>query len=155
VVLHVHFDQWPMLVTVVSGKLTDADVNVLTQANESALRRGGPFVSMADVTLMTAVPTALQRKTYATWRKEHFDLLRRHVVAVGFVVGDRPLLRGGLTALSWVAPHPSPEGYFAEREEAIAWLRKVLDSNGGTPRPSWRPSIRPRVSNASDAKRSR
>jgi hypothetical protein len=155
VVLHVHFDQWPMLVTVVSGKLTDADVDVLTQANASALQRGGPIISMADITLMTAVPTALQRKTYASWRKDHFDALRRNVVAVAFVIGERPLLRGGLTALSWLAPHPSPEGYFAEREEAVAWLRKHLDKTGGTPRSSWRPSIPPRVSSASDAKRPR
>jgi hypothetical protein len=154
-VLHVHFDQWPMLVTVVSGKLTDADVDTLTQANASALERGGPIISLADVTLMTAVPTALQRKTYASWRKDHFDAMRRHVIAVAFVVGERPLLRGGLTALSWVAPHPSPEGYFAEREEAIAWLRKHLEGSGGVPRPSWRPSVAPRVSGGSNGKRPR
>jgi hypothetical protein len=153
-VLKVELDAWPMLLTTVSGVLADADVGALMAGNAAAIARGGRFISLVDITELNAVPTALQRKTYAGWRNAHFEELRRHVVAVAFVVGDRPLLRGGLTALSWLAPHPSPEGFFAGREEAVDWLHKRLDADG-TPRSTpWRPSVRP-TSRAPGARRER
>jgi hypothetical protein len=127
-VLTVQFAPWPLLLTVVSGTLTDADVVTLKTSNEAALQRGGRIISLVDVTQVAAVPTALQRKNYAAWRKEHFAALQRHVVAVGFAVGDRPLLRGGLTALSWLAKHPSPEAFFAGRNEALDWLHAQLEN---------------------------
>ncbi len=141
--LQVKLDSWPMLVTEVSGKLADSDIDILRAGNESALRRGGRFISLVDVSQMVEVPTALQRQTYAAWRKAHFEELRRHVIAVGFVVGDRPLLRGGLTALSWLAKHPSPESFFSEREDALMWLRarQMADANAQAAR-AWRASER-------------
>jgi hypothetical protein len=129
-VLKVELGSWPLLLTVVSGKVSDADVEALKRSNEEALARGGRWISLVDITALTEVPTAVQRRTYAAWRKAHFEALRRHVVAVAFVVGDRPILRGGLTALSWLAQHPSPEAYFATREEALAWLHARLDQDG-------------------------
>jgi hypothetical protein len=128
-VLQVHFAPWPLLVTQVTGTLSDADVDALREANSAALRRGGRFISLVDITGIDAVPTPLQRQTYAAWRKEHFAELKRHVVAVAFVVGDRPLLRGGLTALSWLAKHPSPEAFFAERSAGLAWLHARLEAD--------------------------
>jgi hypothetical protein len=125
-VLQVKLDSWPMVVTEVSGKLADSDLDILRTTNEGALRRGGRFISLVDVSQMTEVPTAVQRQTYAAWRKAHFEELRTRVIAVAFVVGDRPLLQGGLTALSWLAKHPSPESFFVEREDAIMWLRARL-----------------------------
>jgi hypothetical protein len=132
-----------MVVTEVSGKLADSDLDHLLSGNESALRRGGRFISLADVSQMTEVPTPLQRQTYAAWRKAHFDELRRQVIAVAFVVGDRPILRGGLTALSWLAKHPSPESFFSEREDAVMWLRARLMADASvSSRPSWKSSAR-------------
>jgi hypothetical protein len=129
-VLKVEFAPWPLLVTTVSGRMTDADIETLRRSNDEAIARGGRIISLVDITEVAEPPTAVQRRTYAAWREAHFAALRRHVVAVAFVVGDRPILRGGLTALSWLAQHPSPEAYFATREEGLAWLDVRLDQDG-------------------------
>jgi hypothetical protein len=131
----------PLLVTTVSGTLVDADIDTLRSSNEQALRNGGRLISLVDVSQIASVPTPLQRRTYAAWRRDHYDELKRHIVAVAFVVGDRPILRGGLTALSWLARHPSPEAYFAERADALQWLHERLEAVETPQRPKARRSM--------------
>jgi hypothetical protein len=91
--LHVQFDRWPLLVTVVSGRVTDEDVDALCKANMSAFRRGGRFISLVDLIALEVVPTALQRRTYAAWRKEHYEELRAHRAVLG---GQASFARGVL-----------------------------------------------------------
>ena len=117
---------WPLLVTEVRGVVSDSDVDYLEQQNDRALTRGGQFISLVDVTRLDTVPSAVQRRRYAAWRKRNEDALRERVVAVAFVTGNRPLVRGALTALSWLARHPSPERAFEDRTDATAWLYSTL-----------------------------
>jgi hypothetical protein len=131
--LEVSFDEWPILVSVGTATVRAEDVRAACDAFEEAFRRGGRFVSLVDASRLDRMPDAVLRKTYADWRAAHVWDLRRHVIGVAIVIGDRPMVRGAFTALSWFARHPSPEAFFARRSEALAWCNTLLRGEGLSP----------------------
>ena len=122
--IRVEFDQWPMLITVVAGVVTDEEVELLKRENDAALSRREPFVSLVEVEGLVAVPTPAQRRNYAAWRIANLAELGAYVKAVAFVTGDKPAIRSSLAALSWLVRHPGQERVFVEREAAHRWLEK-------------------------------
>jgi hypothetical protein len=51
-------------------------------------------------------------------------LLARHIVAWGFVASG--IMRGALTALSWIRAFPVPMSVFSTRRECEAWIDEQL-----------------------------
>lgn len=125
------------MVTEVSGDPGAEDVETAIREYERIFDEGGRFVSLVDITAVSSIPSAAVRNAYASWRSAHYADLEEHVAAVAFVVGNHPLLLGTLTALSWMASHPSPTGHFRSHDEAMAFLApyaKALASHAESPR---------------------
>ncbi|MFO0694479.1 MAG: hypothetical protein U0230_13045 [Polyangiales bacterium] len=120
--VRIHRQGWPVVVTEVSGDPGAEDVEVAIREYERIFEDGVRFVSLVDITGVNAIPSAQVRNAYADWRAAHYADLEEHVAAVAFVVGNHPLLLGTLTALSWMASHPSPTGHFRSHDEAMAFL---------------------------------
>ena len=62
--------------------------------------------------------------------KEHKEAFRRHIIAWGFVT-TKGVIRGALTAISWLRAFPVPMNVFATRHECDAWLAERLAKDTG------------------------
>jgi hypothetical protein len=85
------------------------------------------------------VLTDLERMTYSEPRrrqaaaqffKEHKGAFRRHIIAWGFVT-TKGVIRGALTAISWLRAFPVPMSVFSTRPECEAWLQERLAEDTG------------------------
>lgn len=68
---------------------------------------------------------ANQRKMHADWMKKHEQVMRQRSAGVAFVI-DNAFVRGGLTAVLWLAPLPCPHTIVADLSEALSWVEKQL-----------------------------
>ena len=68
-------------------------------------------------------PNATHRRRQADWMKAHDAELRYRTACIGFVMSSA-IMRGGLTAIFWLAPLPCPHGIFATMPEAMVWARE-------------------------------
>lgn len=80
---------------------------------------------------------AMHRRRQADWMHQHEEELRHRTAGVGFVLTSG-LMRGGLTAVLWLAPLPCPHGVFSTLKEAQAWAegrcRMPVDPRARAPR---------------------
>jgi hypothetical protein len=112
--------RWPWVRIVLyeaSPELIDPFIDSLL-----ALAKRGPFVTVADATKATVVD--------AKTRKRFFDGLQR-VQDTGSwraeaIVIDDPLLRGIVTAYSWVRKAKAPLGVFSSVPAAEEWMKVTL-----------------------------
>ena len=85
------------------------------------------LVVLTDLSKVTQSDSA-RRKRIAQFMSEHKSLLSTHIIAWGFVANG--VLRGALTALSWVHAFPMPTSVFGSRLHCEAWLNAQLSSSG-------------------------
>jgi hypothetical protein len=85
------------------------------------------LVVLTDLT-QVAASDSRRRQASARFIREHKDALRMHVVAWGFVANG--VMRGALTAISWLHAFPVPMNVFATRRECEVWLEAQLAADG-------------------------
>jgi hypothetical protein len=96
------------------------------------LRRLPPhhrLVVLTDMEKMTH-SEARRRQLAAQFIKEHRDVFRQHIIAWGFV-STKGVIRGALTAISWLRAFPVPMNVFSTRRECFTWLEERLAADGG------------------------
>lgn len=114
------------LVTVrFSGGITDAELT--TMLDTLAMLVDDPALRPAFVFDVThgVVPPARQRQQMGQWLRQHSSAIGRHCVAAAYVLPNAGL-RGMLTAILWIAPHPIPHLVCKTRFEGRAWARSQL-----------------------------
>lgn len=84
------------------------------------LVRRGPFALINDAR-GAPMPSAMQRRIIIGFYAAHEREVAANFLACG-ILGDTALMRGLLTALSWVRPAPHPVRIFATFPEAEAWV---------------------------------
>ena len=77
------------------------------------------------------VPPPQVRRLQADWLRDNRDKLGDVMHAMGVVVPNN-LVRGALTALTWLAPMPVPMTVHASLEHALDWAIATVDTIGGT-----------------------
>ena len=114
------------LVTVrFSGGITDGELTIMLDTlselvNDPALRPAFVFDVSHGV-----VPPARQRQQMGEWLRRHSAAVGRQCVAAAYVLPNAGL-RGMLTAILWVAPHPIPHLVCKTLFEGRAWARSQL-----------------------------
>mgnify|MGYP006999714196 FL=1 len=69
--------------------------------------------------------TARQRQMHAEWMKRHEEVMRGRTAGIAFVI-ESALVRGGLTAVLWLAPLPCPHVVVKTLDDAIVWCEQKL-----------------------------
>lgn len=119
--LTLSIEHWPIVVTTLEDGAADADYERYFQRFESlVLGRGQRFASLVDGSRATAPPSAAQRKMIADWEKAQLDRGVKFNVGVAMALSN-PLVRGGLTALHWLFPPPTPTVVLPTFDEAYDW----------------------------------
>ena len=77
------------------------------------------LVVLTDLTQLTSSDSR-RRQRAAQFMRDYKVVLRRHVVAWGFVAAG--VMRGALTAIGWLNAFPVPMSVFATRSDCETWL---------------------------------
>jgi hypothetical protein len=114
---------WPIVVTTFpESRVSDADLqgmlNHLAELMRDADSRRERIFLITDITQMRQLTPASQRKLTAEWMKQTFALGKTASVGAAHVTPSA-LLRGIITAVSWIQPPPNPSVCVATLEEAI------------------------------------
>lgn len=122
-------DSWPIAVSAIFGKEHSEQALHDAYAQWSAFLRRGPHVLIMDMTRGTAGATAAQRARVATWISQNQALLKERQLAHVMVM-DSPIIRGIVTAVSWLRPSASPQYATATLEEAVERAAACLAQAG-------------------------
>ncbi len=82
------------------------------------------FVYSADFSSVEASDPR-NRARVALFLRECAEPIKRHIIAWG-IVAPRPLMRGAITAVTWLGQFPVTTRVFAERTECDDWLAQQL-----------------------------
>ncbi|MCA9534839.1 MAG: hypothetical protein KC593_14210 [Myxococcales bacterium] len=112
-------DYWPVVINVIENDFDLADMEGVLAANEVALRRGLPFVTIRDCRGLQQQANALQRKRLAQWQDDNWDLIKERCLGVASVMPS-PVVRGVMRAIFWMSAPPTREEVVDTVEEAVA-----------------------------------
>lgn len=118
-----------LLITTYYGAASDAqyeahleEMDALLEANlHDETRRWGVIV---DATRWLK-STARQRQLHAEWMNRNEALMRGRTAGIAFVISSA-LVRGGLTAVLWLARLPCPYVVVETLDEAVSWCEQRL-----------------------------
>jgi hypothetical protein len=104
------------------------------------LPSGRRLTVLIDLTLVESSDPR-RRAAAARFFNARANTLRLYVAAWGFV-SVSPLIRGSITAISWLASFPMPVRVFADTYGCSAWLAQVLAlEQMGRPTPTLPPGL--------------
>ncbi len=120
---------FPLVFINVSEGAEVAQLEEFFAAYERMLARNQPFANVTDVSRVRARPNALVRQRLAEWTRSIEPRVVRLSKGDARVV-DNALIRGAMTAISWLHQHPVKQEWFSNREEATAWAIQRLEEAG-------------------------
>jgi hypothetical protein len=91
------------------------------------LARERRFVNVTDATLVSERPPATVRQQLADWSRENDARMVRLSCGDARVVRSS-IIRGAMTAVSWLHKPKVPQEWFSSKEEAITWAMGQLDA---------------------------
>jgi hypothetical protein len=109
----------PLVVQRFRQGFDDADVEHMFRQFEFLFLSGRRYALLVYTDPGPKVMTARQRKMVADWGKAHIEQIRRVNVASAVVI-ESALVRGALTALTWLFEPPTPQ-------KLVRTLREGLD----------------------------
>jgi len=122
-------ETWPLIVVTLGSALED-DENTRMFADWGAvLARREKFVAITDARAVRAVGSAKQRKQTADWMKSIDDQVKRYSLGHATIISNA-LVRGALTALSWLHKGAAPELHAANMLDACDWCFEKLRAGG-------------------------
>jgi len=121
--------RWPLLVFNFPRVFTDRDLDDVCRDCDRLLERGEPCLAVRDLRLLSEMPTATQRRTFAAWQESRREIYARRVV--GLVnVSRSAIVRGMVKATHWITHPPSPEVMVPTMDEALRWGAARFEDRG-------------------------
>lgn len=126
---------FPLVVVVMPATWTDAEWEAYLTRMRSYPGRRTRYVTLTDAR-GAGTPTAAQRKRAAEVMAEDQAISKRFNVANALVY-ESAILRGMITAITWITPPPVPMQSFATPWLALSWLDEQLITSGDESLASW------------------
>jgi hypothetical protein len=127
----VDFDEsgWPIVIVGIPRALDAPAVESLLAGFDKVLTRQAKFAAVVDTTLLTQMPTALERGHIGEYMKA------RTMAEATFNMGNavvltNPLPRVVLMAINWIRRPLTPQHFASTRVEAVEWCRDRLVKSG-------------------------
>jgi hypothetical protein len=124
----------PLVLVTFDGALSEPEFDDYLRSMSRFIDRRTKNVTILDARKAKS-PTATQRAKQAAWLKTNRVALQEYSCGSVFVI-DSALVRGGLTAILWIAPMPVAHAVVATLEEAERWAFARLRAAGVSPPPS-------------------
>jgi hypothetical protein len=123
--------EWPIIM-MDCGTFRDADADLqaaldcVEQVMRECTKTREKCVQVTDLSAVQRIPTAVQRKIAGDWVKATVELQKATSLG-GANVTPSSIIRGIVTAISWLQRPPTPLKYFATRAEATLQALKWLE----------------------------
>lgn len=122
--------EWPIVLTEFPAHpVTDADLAGALGKLEALFQTGERSFQITDLSRISEMAPASQRKYSGDWTIRTFDLQKQWSLG-GCLVIKSALVRGLVTAVHWLKEPPQPTATVATLEEAYAVARGVLARAG-------------------------
>ena len=115
-------------ITFTDSKSDDHFIWVL-QKFEGLFARRDRYLFLIDATKATKIPSAGARHTIGKWQNDHQADSKRWC-AGGVILVASALVRGAVTAMSWVHKPPVPQYFPPTRKEGVEWCIKTAEEAG-------------------------
>lgn len=113
-------ETWPLVVVTLGEGLQDDENASMFSDWAGILARREKFVAITDARAVRSVGSAKQRKLTADWMRSVDDQVRRYSLGHATILSSA-LVRGALTALSWLHKGAAPEVHTGTMLEALDW----------------------------------
>lgn len=123
---------FPLVVNTIPERLRAEDLPRFLAESERVLKRREPYVTISDTSRTREIPNATVRKALAEWNERVEPQMKQFTLGSAIVITS-PLVRGGLTALFWLAPPPYPQQVVATVEDALEVVTRYYSASGRTP----------------------
>jgi hypothetical protein len=130
--LRIETSDWPIvLMEIPERRLEDSAFHEGLAHIERLFREakeiGERFYLITDLTLMSEMPPAAQRKYAGEWMQRTVPLQK--IASLGGAnVTPSTIMRGVITAINWFQPPPMPTVYVATRREAFVSAVRTFDA---------------------------
>lgn len=126
---------FPLVIVALPSGWTDAEWDAYLARMRTYPERRTRYVTLTDARGAGA-PTAAQRKRAAEVMAADQEVSKRFNVANALVF-DSAILRGMVTAITWITPPPVPMQTFATPALALGWLDRQRVARGDEPLTTW------------------
>ncbi|MCC7072696.1 MAG: hypothetical protein IT383_15310 [Deltaproteobacteria bacterium] len=116
-------DAFPFVISVVSGEITDADVDEMRHRYALLHQRKRRFF-LAQEARQVSIPSAAMRRRLAELNSEFRELIRQHIIGIDIVVPSR-VVSAAMTAVYWVSKEAAPTRFFPSAAAMAAHARQV------------------------------
>jgi hypothetical protein len=96
---------------------------------ERVFARRQRYLFILDATKATHIPSASARQAIGKWQDAHYENTRTWG-AGGVMLISSALVRGALTAISWVHKTPAQLYYPATRDQGVEWCIRTAEQAG-------------------------
>ena len=120
---------FPLVVATLPEEVHGADLERLFADYAAVYARHEQFAAITDLSRLSKMPGAKERKMIAEWLRSMDDKVRRYGLCTILLVRS-PLVRGALTATGWIFAPPIPHFYPATFEEALDIATAQLHAAG-------------------------
>ena len=120
---------FPLVVNIIPERLQAEHLPRFFAKSEQVLHRRESYVTITDISATREIPNASVRRQIAEWSKKVEPLVKQYTLGSAIVITS-PLVRGGLTALFWLAPPLYPQQVVATLDDAIERVSRYYTASG-------------------------
>jgi hypothetical protein len=120
-------EHWPVVLTRVTGDLSDADCTALCEQWRTIFAKQETVVCITDAREARNRPSPKQRAMFAELGAALDAQIRKHSLGHATVV-ENALIRSVMTAVGWLYKPPVPQPFFTTMDDAWAWAEERLKS---------------------------
>lgn len=122
---------WPVVQITFTDAGGDEHFIWVLRQFERLFARRERYLFLLDATKATKIPSAGARHTIGQWQNDHQADSKRWC-AGGVILVSSALVRGAVTAMSWVHKPPVKQHFPATRREGVEWCIKTAEEAGLT-----------------------
>lgn len=122
---------WPVVQITFTDAQNDDHFMWVLQQFERLFARRSRYLFLLDAMKATKIPSASARHAIGKWQNDH-EADSRMWCAGGVILVSSALVRGAVTAMSWVHKPPVKQYFPATRKEGVDWCIKTAEEAGLT-----------------------
>jgi hypothetical protein len=122
---------WPVIQIAFTDAKNDEHFIWVLRQFEGLFTRREKYLFLIDATKATKIPSAGARHAIGKWQNDHQTDSKRWC-AGGVILVSSALVRGAVTAMSWVHKPPVPQHFPPTRKEGVEWCIKTAEEAGLT-----------------------
>ena len=122
-------EYWPVLLVELGEAPSDGEILRMFDAYDRAYARRERFCAITSSIKLRRLPSPATRQLIATKAKQHEDASKLWMLQ-SVVVISSTIVRGAMTAVTWLSPPVYPLAHAADLDTAVDIVQRALEGDG-------------------------